>query len=645
MKYDALFKPIKIGSIEIQNRFVVPAMDSGFATEEHKISERGIQYYAARARGGYGLIVTELMGVDAQGITMPNQIGLWDDCFIDNLKELTAEIHKVPGVKIFAQIQHGGMVCIEKNIKTTPIGPSSIPAANYLEKIREMSNEEVYEMVNKFAAAALRSKKAGFDGVELQGGHGYLVAQFLSKAFNKRVDEFGGSYHNRFHFAELLIQAIKKTCGKDFPLSIRLSANEFLDGGNTPEDLKIYASLAEKAGVDCISITTGTGIGGNVVTPIYVDPGFNLPNVAAVKREVSVPVIGVGRINDPDIALHAVESGETDLLALGRQSIADSSFVNKLREGRVNEIFKCTGCMQRCYYGKTMDEDDVGVSCIINPFSGKEALWKITEAENKKKIVIVGTGPAGLQAAWILAKRGHTVIVMEKQATPGGNYKLAAVPPKKQDLAQTIVTYTTLCKKYGVTLKYNCKATAETLEAQKPDEVIMATGAEPFVPPIPGIHAENVVAAESVLKGETILSGMKVAVLGGGLVGCDTAEFLSLYHNNISIIEMDTQVAKEMVRRSKTVLMQRLKESNVRIYTDTRVCAIEGGSILVNRSGEEKTLDGFDAIVMAFGYKSYRPLQEDVENASYPVHYIGDALKGGDAKVAIYGATKLALQL
>ena len=259
-----------------------------------------------------------------------------------------------------------------------------------MEPVKAFSTDECYQIVEMYGNAARRAKQAGFDGVEVHGAHFYLLGQFMSKYANKRIDEFGGDYQGRFRLAGLCIQKIKEICGKEYPVSFRISSEEFLDGGSTVNDAVIYSQLAENAGVDVINISVGSGIGGNIITPSYFSPGFNMESAAKIKKSVTIPTIMVGRVNDPVLANYIVASGQADMVALGRQSVADSSFPNKVKNGMTDEIFQCAGCMQRCYYGKGCEEDDTGISCILNPFSGKENRWTIKPAEKKKKIVIAG---------------------------------------------------------------------------------------------------------------------------------------------------------------------------------------------------------------------------------------------------------------
>lgn len=333
------------------------------------------------------------------------------------------------------------------------------------------------------------------------------------------------------------------------------------------------------------------------------------------------------------------------LLATGRQSICDPEFPNKIREDRLDEIFTCTGCMQRCYYSESYEDPEEGVSCMINPFSGKEKRWVITPAEEPKKISIIGAGPAGLEAAWILAKRGHDVTVWEKSEVAGGQYRLAAVPPHKQDLAKTIQTYTALGTKAGVKWRFGHEVTAGELKDMDADVLILAAGSVPVVPPIEGISQEHIVKANDVLAGKEIIRDNKVLVVGAGLVGVETAEFLLQYHNHVDLIDMIPEPAPLLGKAPRKLLLEELRQNDVTFYGESKVVRFTADGLVYEKAGEERELSGYNSIVLAFGSRSDKTLEQAAEESGKEVWSVGDADRAGDAKKAIYEAAELALKI
>lgn len=642
--FSELWKPIKIGNLELKNRLVMPAMGSNYADRDHRFTDRAAWYYGAQAKGGYGLLITEYLCVSREGLSASRQAAIYDDSFIPGLKKVVDEAH-AGGAKIFAQLQHSGNQSSRQAAGLEAVGPSAVPAFNNALPVRELTTEEVKQVEERFVEAALRAKKAGFDGVEVHGAHGYLVAQFLSKAFNKRTDEYGGNLTGRTRFACEIIRKIKEACGSDYPVSFRISADEQIPGGSQLEDACAQAVLIEQAGADMLNVSFGSTVTKTPVQPYMVKPGFNAYRVEEVKRRVHIPVVGVGRINDPGLAESLLVSGAMDLVATGRQSICDPEFPNKIKEGRLDEIFTCTGCMQRCYYGESYEDPEEGVSCMINPFSGKENRWVIRRTENPKTINIIGAGPAGLEAAWILAERGHRVTVWEKSAVPGGQYRLAAVPPHKQDLAKTIQTYMALGNKAGVQWKFGHEVTAEELKTMDGDVLILAAGSLPLIPGIPGIGQEHIVKANDVLAGKEILNKKKVLVVGAGLVGVETAEFLLQYGNQVDLIDMIPEPAPLLGSAPRKLLLEALWKSGVTFYGESKVVTFTEDGLVYEKAGEKHQLEGYDNLVLAFGSRSDRTLEQAAKESGKEVHIIGDADRAGDAKKAIYEAAELALRL
>lgn len=641
-EYFHLFNPIKIGTLTIKNRFVMPPMLSDLDMGDHYMTDRAVSYYERRAKGGFGLLITEYLCVDKSGLGCPQQIGIWSDDFLPGLKKLTYAVHH-NDAKIFAQLHHQGVLAAVDDIQQTPVGPSPICSPSAVQKVRALSKKEIVQLVEKFAQAARRAKSAGFDGVEVHAAHGYLIGQFLSPFFNKRQDEFGGSYQGRFRFCEEILKRIKELCGSEYPISVRISSDEFLESGITPHDFTIYAMLIEQAGADCIHVSTG-GAGGNVVTPYFMRPGFNIDNIRRVKESVSIPVIGVGRINEPALADTFIKQGHLDLVSLGRESLSDPDFPNKAQSGREKEIIPCVACLQRCFFTPGYDEQDIGISCMLNPFTGKENLWKLETAKKRKKIAVVGAGPGGLETSWISAARGHQVDLFEKEDLPGGAFKLASVPPYKQDFAKVIDTYVNLCKRYGVRMHFGVSADIELLTKGEWDEIIVATGAVPIIPPIPGLDTEKHLFAQDILAGKRQMSGRKVLIIGGGLVGCETAEYLSVYKNDITVIEMKEKAAVDASPITRAFLLKSMKNHNIRICTSAEVKEIRDFHVKISERGEEKT-EIFEEIVVAAGSRAYDNLSGKMQEAGINVSVIGDAKQARDARSAIYEAVLTAIKL
>ncbi len=649
-QFQKLFSPITVGSLELANRFVIPPMASNLAHEDGTVSQALIDYWVARAKGGWGLLIVEFTAIDPLGKVGPCHPCLWSNKFIVGLKKLTDAVHKY-GARIAIQLSHTGRQTTQKILGipgAQPVSASPIPCPLDREIPRELSSGEVYELIEKFGDAAVRARDAGFDAIEIHGAHGYLLAQFMSTYSNKRIDEFGGSLHNRMRFPIEVIHNIRRKIGLSYPLMFRMSGEEKVPGGRTLDESRVIARMIEDAGIDAIDVSVGvSGSSQYIIAPSVLPPGFLLSSSQEIKKAVSVPVIAVGRINHPLIAEDAIETGKADLIAWGRSSLADPELPNKVAAGKLDDICPCIACLQGCTRSFPLPFkplSKLGVTCLVNPFCGREGEMQIKPAMKRKKIIIAGGGPAGLEAAWVAAARGHDVTVYEKNSALGGQYRIAAIPPFKQDIARALSYYIHMGKKHGVYFKIGTEATARQIIAQKPDAVIIATGSEPIIPDIRGIKGNRVATAWDILEGKK-QPGNRVLIVGGGMVGCEVADFLGEHLHRVTLIEMVSEIAMDVPLAAGYFLRQRLKEYGVQIETKTSVIEFLEDGALVNMDGKKSRLDGFDTIVLALGTQSVNNLKGQLEKKISELYVIGDALAPRLAINAIEEGARVALEI
>jgi 2,4-dienoyl-CoA reductase-like NADH-dependent reductase (Old Yellow Enzyme family)/thioredoxin reductase len=649
-EFPNLFSPIKLGRMELNNRFVIPPMATNLANEDGTVSQGLIDYWVARAKGGWGLLILEFTAIDPLGKVGPCHPCLWSDKFIDGLKKMTDAVHKY-GAKIAVQLSHTGRQTTQRIIDipgAQPVSASPIPCPLDREIPRELSSEEVYVLIEKFGDAAVRARDAGFDAVEIHGAHGYLLAQFMSEYSNKRIDEFGGSLQNRMRFPIEVIHNVRRKIGSSFPLMFRMSGEERVPGGRTSEESRVVARMMEEAGVDAIDVSVGVaGSAQYIFAPPAVPPGFLLSVSQEIKKAVSVPVIAVGRINHPLLAEEAIKAGKADLIAWGRPSFADPELPNKVAAGQLDEICPCIYCSQGClrtfpYPGKPLPK--WGVTCLLNPFCGREGEMQIKPAIKRKRVIVIGGGPGGLEAAWVASARGHQVTLYEKKPALGGQFRIAAIPPFKQDIAKAIIYYIHMCKKHGVSFKLGTEATAEQIVTDHPDAVILATGGEPIIPDIRGINGRRLATAWDILEGKE-QAGDKVLVVGGGMIGCEVADFLGEHLHQVTIVEMLPEIALDIPLPVKYFLLRRLREYGVQIETETSMVEFLDDGAIVSKNGKTSQLSGFDTIVLAMGTKSVDYLKGQLEKKISELYIIGDALAPRKAIEAIEEGAKIALQI
>lgn len=648
MNFKSTFTPMYIGKMFVKNRLVVPAMDSAMCEMDGKIEKMAVDYYGARAKGGFGMVITEIAAIDDKASGMPGEPRLYSDEYLPGLTRLANAIHN-GGAKAIVQLHHAGRETSTHMIGQFAVAPSSIPSPVYRETVNELTTKDVYAMIDAYINCSIRSQKAGFDGVEFHSAHGYMGLQFMSPRTNKRIDEFGGGIEGRAYFHKLVIQGIRKACGEDFAIIVRMDSIEGRLGGIEENEAVVFARLMETYGADALNISAGTyAAWGETVPPSDVPQGWNWHSSRRIREAVNIPVMLAGRFSDPFVIEQSIERGDTDFVCLGRQSIADPEFPNKMAGGDLLDIVPCIGCIQRCMSFNdhdTLQEGDWGVSCMLNPMSNNRKDVQYDPTDKPKKVMVIGAGVAGMEAAWIAAERGHDVTLYEKngESKIGGQFLVAAYPPFKQDLTRAIRYYKYMCDKHGVKMVFDTEVDAPFIKTEKPDVLVVATGATPFKLNIPGNDAPNVFQANDVLTGKSIL-GNSALVIGGGMVGVETAEFCQDYCSRVAVVEMREDIALDLYMIVRDNLLKRFKEEEIEVYKNTTVTRIEGTTVYATQDGKEISLEGFDNIVFAVGSKA-KPQFKKVETLAEKVFVIGDAKKARSAVEAIYEGFRVGMSI
>ena len=641
MRYKSMFQSIQIGPMTVPNRFVVPPMGNNFANTDGTLSEKSKNYYEARAKGGFGLITIESSVVYSKSKGGPRKPCLFSDNSIGSFKNVI-DACRAHGAKVSAQLQHAGPEVNAKIAGHNPIAASPIATRQGHIIPDEVSTEELYQIIEAYGDAALRAKKAGIDAVELHCAHGYLVSSFISPRTNKRVDEFGGCFENRMRLPRLILENIRKKTEGTIAILCRINASDDKLGGLSVEDsTAIAVYLAEECKIDGLHVSRATHLNDEYMwAPTTVHGGFSADLVAKIKQAVDIPVITVGRYTEPQFAEIMVRQGKADLVAFGRQSIADPETPNKAKEGNLELMTPCIACLQGCvpnmFKGKAL-------TCLSNPLVGREG--ELKPAKEVKNVLVVGGGVGGMQAAYVAAARGHKVTLVEKTDRLGGQMRLAAYPPGKGDLTNLVRNLIAKCELHGVEVKLNTEATNELINEIKPDSLIIATGATPLVLPIPGMNDTGVIHAINLLDGKEAC-GKKVLVVGGGLVGAETAAYLGEQEHDVTVIEMRDEVAADVAVEHRKYLMKDFDEYKIKKITGAKVSQfVEGGVNYVLEDGSEYEAHGFDSVVLAMGSRNYDPLSEEAKEIIKETFVIGDAVRARRALDATVEALDVALSL
>ncbi|WP_352417367.1 bile acid Fe-S flavoenzyme BaiCD [Clostridium tertium] len=646
MAFNDLFSPIKIRGMEIRNRIEFPAMGTKMVKDEKVVTDQLINYHAARSLGGNGLNFTEVCSVYDKAAPK-NFLALSDDKYIPGMKKLADAIHE-GGAKAGVQLWLGGSAVLFGDQTSMVVVPSDFKVEGTDYVIKAASKEIINECIKAFGDAAKRAVEAGYDTVEFHAGHNYTPHSFLSKAFNKRMDEYGGSLENRARFLLECIKSIRENIPEDMPLFMRIDAHDdCVEDGLTIEEVIQFCKWAKEAGVDVLDVSRGNFSSAAVkyeVPPVDVPRGFNVENAARIKKETGMITVAVGRINDPEQADEIIRSGKADMVVMGRAQLADPEFCNKAKNGNVDDIVRCVGCNQGCYDGFT-NPDAPFITCMRNPALGREAEFVINKTDNPKNVLIVGGGVAGLEAAIELKDRGHNPILCEASDSLGGQFVLAGAAPRKEEMKEAAIAMGEMAKRKGVEIKLSTPVDAEVIKDINPDEVIIAAGAEPIKLNVPGANLPYVTNSHDILAGKAKVNG-DIVVIGGGLVGLEVAEYLSGNVNKITVVEMLNEVAKDLGQLRKICVMESLYHEGIKTITEAKCVEIKEKSIVIDRNGVVEEVP-CDSVIVAIGARSrnFESISDYCKENNIPYHVIGDAVRARRALNCIEEASEVARRI
>lgn len=634
MNYPDLFQPFHVGSTGLKNRLVMSPMTMNYATTEGVATDKLIRYYLERAKGGVGLIIVEGTFFTPEGKGYVNQLGLTSSKHAEKLRELTGAVHGLNNdAKIFIQIHHAGRRAHAEIGGFQPVAPSALPVEPGGEIPRALTGEEIKGLVQAHIEAAERARDAGFDGVDIHCAHGYLIPSFFSPLSNRRTDEYGGDVSGRTRLLLEIIRGIKGRLGKQFPLTIKISGDEFIIGGLGLGEMIEIALVAQEAGIDAIMVSAGAPGGQKAgdlsrahqilrTMPMMTERGSLVPLAVEIRKALRIPVITVGRINDPALAQEIIAQGKADLVAMGRPLLADPYLPQKALAGEEDLIRPCIACNEGCYKRIFQQLD---ILCSVNPTLGREEQIPCSKALVPKKIIVVGAGPAGLEAAHSASERGHRVVLIEKKEEPGGQLSVASLPPGRKEIEQFKRFLLNRLKTTDVQVITGKKVTPSLIKKYNPDVVICALGARPRTLDIPGLEATSTTTAWEVIRGETTFKG-PFLVLGAGLVGCEAADLLSGRGEKVIIVEILPEIATGGDDDTKTYYTLRFQQNGVMVRTDADLARLEGRTAVI-RHGNGEIQVRVETLVFAVGAEPSDGLCDKLMSSGVQAVKVGDCVE------------------
>jgi 2,4-dienoyl-CoA reductase-like NADH-dependent reductase (Old Yellow Enzyme family)/thioredoxin reductase len=640
---EMMLQPFRLGSLTLPNRVVMTTVKLGYGTGKGEVTDRHVAFYVRRAQGGVGLIASESMYVQRNGRELPTQLSIHVDELVPGLQRLTEAVHAAGGM-MMAHINHAGRAANPKLVSAGELISASevlCPANQVIP--RALTRGEIPEVVAAFGAAARRVREADFDAIEIPFSHGYLIHQFLSPHTNQREDGYGGTFENRLRLGRQVISVVREQVGSDFPIVVRLNANDYVEGGLNLEDAVEIARDLEALGVNAVSVTSGTMCD---TVPFCLYPSGTpkahlLPMAARIRETIGLPVIVAGRIRSPAVAREALAAEQTDLIGLGRPFLADPDWVRKIQGGDEEAILLCAACHQGCLAQLRKGE---GTHCMFNPLTGRESEIKLTKAERPRRVMVIGGGPAGLESAYVAALRGHQVSLYEQEDRLGGQFHLAARAPYKEEFLDVIRYLSLMVERAGVDVRLGTRVTPQMVANMHPEVAVVATGGIPLTIPFPGLNETRWLLASDLLEGTGRVETPSAVVIGGGLVGLEVADLLASQDRRITVVEMLPEVGGDMDLLARAMLLGRLEKQNVTIHTNTKVTRLTRDTAFARQNDGEIQFP-IETVILAVGVRPNRELVDALEQSGLEMYVIGDAVQPRKALEAIWEGFEVGLRV